>query len=745
MKSGISNPRVGWAAIVIGSVSVAAALALSSHVPAEGAPRATDSTEPPEAERPRNRALLNGAISNADGSPVAGAKITVEHTALAQRFVGSTEASGRFSVDVPEGSVRITIEHKAHATHRSQEVLTLPVFRSYTLSARSSLVGKLLPPRGSDREGPLRGTVRLVNADGSVAASTESQQDGSFELSDVTPGNYALLAWMKGFATVVEASVSGGLENRLDIELEPTRSWTVRAGAAALTLEIQEGPWRSRTGEPASSHDESGAVFDLPASVAAYAHLSAPGRATTLRSLADASEPTLAPGAKLQGRVVDAAGAGVSGVPISLTWLDSKRGDPVLQHEATSDAQGEYSLAGLAPGEHELRIQHPRFGTLIENVTLAPGASERRESQLEPKEYLVGRMVDAADLPRAGEPVAFAAGDFGLASAITDSEGAFRLGPLFPAKGMLVGLESYDVQANQFVAPGLAPSSEPFVLRVSSKSAQVTLRVSDSEGAPLEGVEVRVRSPRFGGHRDSFPVYLEPLARSDGSGSVMLQGVPAAQQDVWLSKPGYAAQRLDTDLSSGGPTMMAVLEHGGGFVLEPHGAPAPISATGRESSCRFVVSPEGPSSAPVIDRAQPCTSPLSAEDLFPGRYTVRVFSGGSMITTSAQVKAGRRATLTGPWSRAQELSGSLLKATDQPCAGCLIRDDTRDVYATVDADGRFSLFGYACGEPIDLGVSDPGDPEEQRIRFAFDCDAHQHPQPALLTLEKRVPSPPPHP
>jgi Carboxypeptidase regulatory-like domain len=731
------NSRVTWGLVALASTSAAAIFALTQRGPTEGAPKSGESQATPTATSDEDDSLFVGAVTNVDGTPLAGAKILVEHVTLAKQFSGRSQVSGRFSVDVPEGPVRVTIEHPGHATIRSQEVLTLPVFRSYALSARSSIAGRLTSHPAEDPRSDLRAVVRLVNADGSMVASTESQSDGSFSFSDVPPGNYVVLAWTQGLSAATNISPAGGLETRIEVPLEPSRLWTVRTEAAAATLDVQGGLWRSRSGE-AASLKEGRAVFDLPADVSAYARLSAPGRATTLRPVTDVSDAPLVPGASLQGRLVAAAGSVPSGIPVTMTWLDSKRGEPVLQHETVTGAQGEYSFAGLQGGAHELRIKHPRFGLLIENVTLRAGSTERLETKLEPTAYVAGRMVDAAGLPQPGEPVAFAAGDVGFATGVTDAQGAFRLGPVFPAKGMLVALESSDVQANQLVAPGLNPDAAHVEFRVPGKSTKLSLRIGDAQGAALEGVEVRVRSPKFGGPRESFPVYLEPLARSDGSGSVTLEYLAATEQDLWLNKAGYAPQRVDVNLSSTVPTMMAVLERAGGLVLEPQGQLAEAAQSPAAAACRFVVSPEGPSALPVIDRVQPCTSPFKAEDLYPSRYTVHVFSGGSVISASAEVTSGRRSSIRGAWSRAQALTGSLVKSTRRPCADCLVRDDTRGIYTNADAKGAFSLFGYTCGESIALSVSQGGEADEEHVQFALECSEDLTPKTKELTLGERV-------
>ena len=75
--------------------------------------------------------------------------------------------------------------------------------------------------------------------------------------------------------------------------------------------------------------------------------------------------------ADLGGRVVDAQGAAVGGATVVAVQKAT-----ALTREATTHADGRFSLSGLAPGQYEIRASATGFAeTVFPTVSLAVGRS----------------------------------------------------------------------------------------------------------------------------------------------------------------------------------------------------------------------------------------------------------------------------------------------------------------------------------------------------------------------------------
>jgi len=79
------------------------------------------------------------------------------------------------------------------------------------------------------------------------------------------------------------------------------------------------------------------------------------------------SAPQQLPG-RISGTIVDGTGAVVAGAHVKLS-----RQDPPLSQEATSDSDGEFSFASIAPGAFQLTITSPGFATRVSDGTLHSG------------------------------------------------------------------------------------------------------------------------------------------------------------------------------------------------------------------------------------------------------------------------------------------------------------------------------------------------------------------------------------
>lgn len=144
----------------------------------------------------------------------------------------------------------------------------------------------------------------------------------------------------------------------------------------------------------------------------------------------------------LVGRVIDAAGRGISGAQLRVY---AEEGTSELT-STTTDAAGAFEAGGLSPGAFRVVVRSAEHRTASVTTALHRRGERRKLLvALEPGRVLRGRVVNFERAPVAGARVGVSDGLAGLAT--TDADGVFEL------RGL--GGEPVNVYA---VAPGYAPA-----------------------------------------------------------------------------------------------------------------------------------------------------------------------------------------------------------------------------------------------------------------------------------------------
>lgn len=414
---------------------------------------------------------------------------------------------------------------------------------------------------------------------------------------------------------------------------------------------------------------------------------------------APASTPT--PTASLAGRVVDSTGAAVLGAEV-LAFGGAR---PTLQQDhrgatttapiarAQSGADGQFELAGL-PLEFYLRAQRDDLVSVAGLVGTLSGAQSLAEVELvvTPGLSVTGRVVtpDGTPVPdcrlelrtvaRRGfvRPTAHAdlvTGAMAVFATTTDAEGQFRLRHLPAAKHFLHARHPDFAPGQQYVLPG-----EPGALEIElPPGARSRVRVTDSEGQPLEGCSIAWIS------EDQIPA----TARTDAQGRALLPAVPIESRGHILAQhPGLA------------PTYSPALDAGGAVLLRLTPAQE-ISGT--------VIDEEGlaVSGAHVEARA----GAWSVNDEFPTASRAHQARGAVRTDAAGRFRLGglgdgvHHLTATVPGSRVPGATGAATPG----------QDPVRLVVGS-DAPGTVSLRGQVrdarSGAPITafvLSARGPGD------------------------------------
>ncbi len=676
-----------------------------------------------------------GLVVDESERPVAGAAVTLESAPARgerrmrfpgdpepPRFTATTDARGRFEVPgLPAGRYDLTAEAAGFAPREvpgievaggeGEQALGTVILRPGT-----ALEGRVIDARGqpiADAElwvtpagarSPFRGLFRREEE-----PAARSGLDGWFRVADLAPGQAVdLQVVRRGYGGAEVPGVVPPAEP-VTVTLQPAVRVSGRvvdpdakpvAGAEVfLMAERQRGGYSgSSFAGRATSDDEGRFLFTdvdpgtLRVSARAVGRQAAEltgVQAVAGKDVADL-ELVLAPGAAVEGRVVDGEGRPVAGAfvePVEERSVRSFR----ISANATADGDGWYVLDGLPTGPRSIAAEDGQGRRGVGELDVRAGEN-RLDIRLTGGAEVTGRVVDAEGAPVAGAEVMLLAGGRGWTrrQATTGGDGSFRF----------EGVEDGEYRVRASKQGHATAESEP-------------LRVA---GAPVGGLEVRLQA---GGAIVGRVLGLEPDAlarveigagraqamdykstRVDYEGRYRIAAVAPGEWRVWAEvtgtgrraegrvtlTPGASEATLDLDFATG-LTLSGRVVRGG----------APVSGA--------YVSAQG---SDVADRG---SAETDRDGLFriggleAGSYDVSVQSGSAILREKLALDADREVVLE---LAVAAVAGRVVDSSDRaPIAGAAVRLEPPegeeriwglDLSAvTTDAQGRFRLNEVAAG------------------------------------------------
>lgn len=405
---------------------------------------------------------LSGRVTDHDGKPLSGVSVeAMEASADGQggmrrmvMFRGQeraddsirTASDGTFQTRVKEGTYDVVLKREGFAMKSVRGVLVSATTKplEITLDPGVELSGRVTRG-GAGVEGV---NVGLGGSGGFF--STVTQSDGSFVLTDLSPGQ-GMLSVNKPDAFVQQMRPVTIPSRDLNIELPQGGRITGRVIDKASkhpVTSFQAGVTTSRSGggmvimsppmlKAFSSDDGSFALDNVPPG-ATEVVVNAPGYATGRvpaltvedgKTLADV-EVALETGVTLTGHVTGPDGSALSGVEVS---LDQTPGRRVMRFDnrnsgSVTDPKGEYELEALEPGEKTFVFSRQGLVSQSKKVTLS-GDKVTLDVQLSAGLRVSGVVVNEGGTPIAEAMVeAFSAADesFGR-QARSDASGKFQL------------------------------------------------------------------------------------------------------------------------------------------------------------------------------------------------------------------------------------------------------------------------------------------------------------------------------
>jgi hypothetical protein len=433
---------------------------------------------------PRGIAVA-GRVTDGKGEPLSGVSVVATESepggmpmmfggAEAEEDVVRTASDGSFTLRLEEGSYDFNFRREGYAprivrAHGVSRAAGAPLVT--TMEPATEISGRVL------RGGSGVAGVNVNAFTSGVNATAVTAPDGSFTLSGLAPGSLRVMLW-KGDEFIQDARTLTAPSRDVVIEIPGGGRVTGRVvdkSSGKPLTSFQAGVSSSRSGtmmmgsvqmREFSSEDGSFTLESVPAGSLSLV-ASAPGYTMARlnvtveegKTLSDVELP-LDVGVRLTGRVTGPDGTALGDVTVRVEPSPT-RGFSMRTAESTSitDANGEYSLEALPPGDETIAFTHATYVAARKQVTLK-GREAKLDVQLTGGQRVTGTVVTEAGAPVPGARVTADGPGMRMASADTNASGMFELESLPPGRYRFTAfktgagrgsVEDVDVASNQQV------------------------------------------------------------------------------------------------------------------------------------------------------------------------------------------------------------------------------------------------------------------------------------------------------
>ena len=522
----------------------------------------------------RRGAVLSGSVRDAEGSPVAGAELTLDESvevgssrrSSASRSFGGyndlpsarSRADGGYDLKgVPEGDWALTVRAVGKAVETVDPITvvrgTRPDPVDVVLVPGATISGSIVRKTGGGVEGYLvfaRPSGRPP-VGGRGTGMPRSGPDGTFLLEGLKEGErYDLQLWgssvpgpgptkrgisapSAGVDFVVEGTgrvegvavdaKTGAPLREFEVSWQPDSSGyrTVMRGTRRLA------GLRGGAGEVIAVEDAEGrfALEDVVAGKCAvvvtakgYPPAMAGGIVVEEATTTEGVEVRLAPGSTLKGRVTDAKSG--KPVPEATVSVFPEAGLSGSQAELITDLEGRFESEVLATGKVRVRVEHEDYEAASTSAELKEGGGAV-EVPLSRGSSLAGVVLSESRQPVQGAEVSLRGANaqgrgYGGDGALADSSGRFRFDHLAPGR--------YTLRAS---GAGRASNAVEAVVVADASKEDVVLVLSG--GAAVRGTVKGLTEPLRGrvSVEASGPDGYWETRRAGADGRFELSGVPA--------------------------------------------------------------------------------------------------------------------------------------------------------------------------------------------------------------------------
>lgn len=694
---------------------------------------------------------LTGKVTDRDGRPVSGVSVIpreaqegpggmqrpmiMRESDAAREAHVETGRDGSFALQLKEGRYDLVFRRDGYASK---------AVRSHSVTAAAEPLEVSLEP-GAEIRG------RVVRADGTgvpdvsinftsnlMAQSERTGPDGSFTISDLSPGAVTIVAmkpdeFIREMRSVtapasdllIQLPPGGRLEGRV-IEKSAGRPITrFRAGPSGTVMGggmrfVGPSMMRNFDAEDGSFVLENVPPGRLELMVEAPGFVDArvPGLLVEEGKTISGIEVALETGVRLYGKVTGPDGSPLAGASVR-SEEERSPAIMIMPDRTVTDGAGEYAIEAVEPAEKTFIFQKGGFLTERKTVKLS-GREVRLDVRLSRGRDVTGTVVDENGVPVEGASVSArsAIQDVGWRTTRTDSSGAFRLDGLAP------GRYTFRAEKAGYVA-GEARD-------IDLDAALAGVRISLTGGGTIVGSVRGLRPEDY-----NTAMVMATAGRSAASGRVdstgrfRVEGVPTGSVRVSATAGDFTSRKVtppQTVEVAAGSEVQVDLEFKSDVVIRGR-----VSRQGRPLVNAMVVF--NPVDARVSTRSATRTGASGSYEisgLEPGRYEVGVIDMQrfSSFDTTYQVVGSANFDIE---IRGSEIRGRVVDAgTGAPIADVTVTLQKADaepsflgnLNAATDAAGNFLFESVSAGSyraraqkerygqaMVDLTVSDSGSRE----------------------------------
>lgn len=382
-------------------------------------------TTVPDIVMTKGRAL-RGTVTDSGGNAVVGAKLVLNQNMFAIDLEGVEDPSDQMEIEsgdggayefkniAPKQNYSLSVSADGYGRVLMTDVAVVEAedtVRDVVLEVASMLAGIVRASDGAPVEGTVIEAWATDQTKRKVHARTKSLVDGSFEFTDVPPGNYQLVARHPLYsANARERADSGSMSVVIELQPLPTVSGQVvdlstgrpiTRCAVQLRAEIVGSPDGATQGLKntlVQVDDPEGRFTMISPRAGNYiAEAKADGFADTysdrfesvMGQSATGIMIRMTRGGQLLGRIVDESGVPIKGAVVEshdANWADdpfsAMLGDigDASEKTKTTGQDGSFTMKGMSPANYKLLVRHKSYAQeIIQDLSVSEGNDTRTD------------------------------------------------------------------------------------------------------------------------------------------------------------------------------------------------------------------------------------------------------------------------------------------------------------------------------------------------------------------------------
>ncbi|GLI84555.1 hypothetical protein ANABIO32_22650 [Rossellomorea marisflavi] len=503
-----------------------------------------------------NPGSLAGTITNAQtGAPIAGANVQVRILDSGGSLIAtvSSGVNGDYSVgNLAPGFYTVLASAPDFQTNSA----TVQVFPNQTSIGDvaltpnpGSISGTVTSTIGST---PIPGaTVSIINSSGILITSVLTDQTGAFTVTGLAPDNYTVSVIAQDFQSrSVGAVVVSGQTTPVAVQLQPFPGsiiGTVTPEVPNAFVELRDSnnvfidSFVTNPDGTFSFNNLAPGVYTVTASAPNYT--SAQGGATVTSGGTAVVNLTLIPNpATVSGRITT-----TGGIPLPSSFVQVLNSNGILVATGSSDANGFYTVGGLAAGSYTVVANAPNYGEQVRGITLMVGQVLPNVDFVLTADTgnLTGQVTDretGAVLSGASVVVLDATTQLPVATTTTSLFGNYVLNGLAPGTYIVTAsLANYSTE--QVGAIIFSNQNSTANLSLQPNPGTISGNVVDNNGNPVTGSNIQISVLN-----ENNVTVATLLANPDGTYQV--PQLPPGTYFVTASAPGFASSTVSAIVTS---------------------------------------------------------------------------------------------------------------------------------------------------------------------------------------------------